>query len=309
MPASLPSASGALRVRVPGSTSNLGPGFDQLGIALDLFLDARFEAGPSGSGLAVEAPPGWPSPDQDRLVACLSDALGQRPDGRLWVESSIPIGRGIGSSGAATVAGLLLGCALAGDLEPDRTRLLARGLRFEGHPDNLGAALFGGAVASCPLPEGGAFALPLPLSASLEFALAWPDQPLFTPAARAVLPEQISRQDAVSNARHLTLLLAGLASGRGDLLARGLEDRWHVPYRLPLLPGSASAFLAARAAGAFGATLSGAGSALLALCPPGRGQAAAEAMADELRRATGAGHARLARVVLDAPRVERVPAR
>ncbi len=290
-------------MRVPGSTSNLGPGFDQLGVALDLFLEARFQRGQDGAGLSVEAPPGWPAPAEDRLLGCLVAALGTQPAGRLSIASEIPIGRGIGSSGAATVAGLLLGRALAGDLAPDRARLLAQGLEFEGHPDNVGAALFGGAVASCPHPEGHVTVLPLPLSQSIEFALAWPDQPLFTPAARGVLPRSISREDAVFNARRLTLLLSGLASGRGDLLAAGLEDRWHVPYRLPLLPGSGAAFAAARAAGAFGATLSGAGSALLALCPQGRGQEVAEAMARELQRATGGGHGRLARVVQGGPAV------
>jgi homoserine kinase len=297
----LPSNWSALRVRVPGSTSNLGPGFDQLGVALDLFLEACFQRAPDGAGLRVDAPPGWPAPAQDRLLECLTAALGAPPTGSLTIASEIPIGRGIGSSGAATVAGLLLGRALAGDLYPDRKRLLALAIEFEGHPDNVGAALFGGAVASCPHPEGGVTVLPLPLAERLEFALAWPDQPLFTPAARGVLPRSLSREDAVFNARRLTLLLAGLASGRGDLLAEGLEDRWHVPYRLPLLPGSKAAFGAARAAGAFGATLSGAGSALLALCPPGRGAAVAEAMAGELRRATGAGHGRLARVVHGVP--------
>lgn len=304
MPIPLPSDWSALKVRVPGSTSNLGPGFDQLGVALDLFLEVRLQRAPAGAGLIVEAPTGWPAPAEDRLLTCLSAELRRPPEGRLRIRSEIPIGRGIGSSGAATVAGLLLGRALAGELAPDRAQILERGLAFEGHPDNLGAALFGGAVASCPHPEGGVTVLPLPLSAALEFALAWPDQALFTPAARSVLPSSIPREDAVFNARRLTLLLAGLASGDGRLLGAGVQDRWHVPYRLPLLPGSAAALLAARAAGAFGATLSGAGSALLALCPPGRGQAVAEAMAHELRRATGSAHARLAQVVRSGPRVE-----
>jgi homoserine kinase len=288
-----------LEVRVPASTSNLGPGFDQLGVALDLFLDLRWTPGEPGR-LTLEAPPDWPEPSEDRLLACLRQAAGSALGGHLRVHSEIPIGRGIGSSGAATAAGLLLGAALRGDLDPDREALLLVGLTAEGHPDNIGAALLGGAVASCPTEDGGLLLTRPRIHQDIEFALAWPDTPLFTPAARQVLPRNLPLADAVFNARRLTLLLAGLESGRGDWLHAGLQDRWHVPYRLPLLPGSARAMEAAHAQGAFGATLSGAGSALLALCPAGSGARVAEAMAEELRRATGSGTARL---VQEAPRV------
>lgn len=293
----------SLRVRVPASTSNLGPGFDQLGVALDLFLEVVLVRGGQGE-LLLETPPGWPLPEGDRLLQCLRQSRQPLPPGRLVVHSEIPIGRGIGSSGAATAAGLLLAAALEGDLDPDRERLLARGTALEGHPDNVGAALLGGAVASCPLEDGGMLWTRPSVHPSIEFALAWPDAPLFTPAARQALPKSVSLTDAVFNARRLTLLLAGLASGRADWLREGLRDRWHAPFRLALLPGAEAALAAALEHGAHGATLSGAGSALLALCPAGLGQPVAEAMAEELRRITGAGTPRLARLVTGQPVVE-----
>jgi homoserine kinase len=301
-----------VRVEVSGSTSNLGPGFDLLGLALSLSLRAsvvgRAEKGPvlrSRAGAAGT----WPDGSEDLLLRAFERAqreLGGEGAWTLEATSEIPVGRGLGSSAAAIVAGLLLGEALA-PRRAGREQLLGWAVEIEGHPDNVAPALFGGCVISVPRAGGSPRIVRIELHPSLGFAVAWPEARLETRFARSILPREVPLADAVENARRLALLLEGLRSGEPELLALGVEDRLHVPYRLPHIPGGAAALEAARAAGSLCATISGSGTALLAIAPHERAQAAADAMASAFRAATGHGTGRVVRPVLQAPTVTPAP--
>ncbi len=297
----------AWKIRVPASTSNLGPGFDQLGLCLSLGLVVQVRS-VEGHAPRRDVPADWPAADEDRLLEALRIGLGadRLPDGlELRARSEIPIGRGLGSSGAAVAAGLRLGRALAGEPNADPHSLLAAGIEAEGHPDNVTASLLGGLTLCLPTGDDRPPVVRPEVHPDLRFVVCWPDQPLPTPEARAALPRQVAFADAVENARRLPVLLEGLRSGDGALLALGIEDRLHVPYRLPLLPGAGQALAAARAAGAYGATISGAGSALIAICPPVACEAVGDALAGEVRAATGHATARTLEVVHSVPTVER----
>jgi len=284
-------------VRVPASTSNLGPGFDCLGLALDLSLRARaqprdadaHEITRTGEAACLRVPAA-----RDLVVLGFERervALGFSGHYSFEVGSDIPIGRGLGSSGAALVAGALLARAIAG--APDeRGALLERCVEIEGHPDNVAAALHGGLTLCTRTRSGHWTVLTPPLAPTIGIAVAWPAQALETPRARAALPEQVPFRDAAENPRRLAFLLEGLRRGDPELIAFGGEDRLHVPYRLPLLPGAAEALRRGRAEGAWLTTLSGAGSGLVALGPPAAMEAVAAVMAAELERATGAGTGR-----------------
>jgi homoserine kinase len=294
-----------LLVRVPASTSNLGPGFDQLGLCLSLWLEVELELDVAGGSCRRAVPGHWPDPDRDLVLSAFERAGGDRRALRSYrVSTEIPLMRGLGSSGAAVAAGLLLGRASVGDFEPDRHHLLRAGIELEGHPDNVAAALFGGCTLCVPLPSDPPPLLPVEVHPALGFVAAWPEQPLPTAQARAVLPATVPFADAVENARRLPLLLEGLRRGDAGLLRHGSRDRLHLPYRLPLLPGAERALAAAEAAGAYLATISGSGSALFAACARDRRAAVAQALAAPLRAARGHAEARALEAVRDAPRVE-----
>lgn len=291
-------------VRVPASTSNLGPGFDCLGLALGLWLEVRatpvaggrHELVRHGEGLAE-----LPAADGDLVLAGferLRKVHAFRGCFRFEVRSEIPVGRGLGSSGAAIVAGALLARSIAGRARVEGA-LLAACIDIEGHPDNVAAALTGGlTLCARTTPEDWTVLTP-PLSPTIGFAVAWPRQPLETPRARAALPASVPFSDATENPRRLAFLLEGLRRGDPGLLAFGGEERLHVRYRLPLLPGAERALAAGHAAGAWLATLSGAGSGLVALGPRGAMEPIAQAMAAELEAATGLGVARVLEPVLE----------
>lgn len=303
----------ALRVRVPASTSNLGPGFDVLGLALDLrlTLTARRLEGIGTASLAQRDGEArhWPGDERDLVIRgfqCAYERLGGARAVELCADSHIPLSRGLGSSGAAITAGLLLGEALAPTRAP-REQLLAWAVELEGHPDNVAPALFGGCVFTAPTASGALRAVPVPLHPSLGFAVAWPAAQLETTFARSLLPREIPHRAAVESARKLACLLEGLRSGMAELLAAGNDDVLHVPYRLPHIPGGAEALQAARAAGAHLATISGSGSALFAICERGATARVAAAMrsAFDARGAGGSSHAVL--TVPRAPEVEQLP--
>jgi len=293
--------SAAWVARVPASTSNLGPGFDLLGLALGLWLEVRVTEGTGRDHELVRTGTGTgelPGAEGDLVLRAFEAVRAARPFAgsfRFDVHSEIPVGRGLGSSGAAVVAGALLARVLS-RAELADSELLARAIELEGHPDNAAAALHGGLTLCARRSNGGWRVITPPLSTRIGFAVAWPASPLPTARARAVLPPSVPFGDAVENPRRLALLLEGLRTGERELIELGGVDRLHVSYRLPLLPGSERAFAAAREAGAWMTTLSGAGSGLLALGERGRMEPVAEAMAAELRAATGLGTGR----VLDA---------
>lgn len=274
--------SSALRVRVPASTSNLGPGFDLLGLALSLFLEVELR--PAPGTLTLERGPGcedWPPRNDNRLVASFDRALtacGVRERGCvLHARSEIPVGRGFGSSGAAIVAGILL----ASEIAPRSLTLdeqLALAIELEGHPDNVTPALLGGCTLSAARIGAAPLVVQQSVHRSLAFALAWPAATLETTFARKLLPQEVPFADAAENPRRLAMLLEGLRTGQRDLIAFGEHDRLHVPYRLPHIRGGAEALTAARNAGAWLATVSGSGSGLIAIGERSRIVAIADAM-------------------------------
>jgi homoserine kinase len=305
-----------LEVRVPASTSNLGPGFDCLGLALDLELHVRVErvadsGGPTFGALTGTAET-WPR-DATNLVWRAFERAARElgSPARAWridAHSAIPVARGLGSSGAAVAAGLLLASALAPRRATD-AELLRWGCALEGHPDNSSAALLGGCTLSVPIEPAapGAHAelvvLQPALSTELGFALAWPRSALPTAVARRALPPSVPFADAVENPRRLALLLEGLRSADPRLLALGGEDRLHVRHRLPLIAGAEEALAAARDAGAWLATISGSGSALIALGPRGKRAEIAEALRAELERAEPGAEATVVEPALGRPAV------
>lgn len=295
-----PSAERVLTVRVPASTSNLGPGFDQLGLALDLPLIVKLE-GPFVRAhhelcLEGEIAQGWPT-EGNRMLRAF-DALWQFahsestqvPRFRFHVRSEIPLCRGLGSSGAATAAGLVLAArCLAADGTggtPTSNKDLERiGAAIEGHPDNVIASLYGGCTLGVQLEDGSLRVVRPQVHDGLLFPVAWPSTPLSTETARAAMPASLSLEDVVWNTRRLGLLLEGLRTADPDLLRHGVDDRLHTPYRLPLIDGAEEALRAAYDAGAFCAAISGSGSALVAAhTAPAVAQSIANAMREVLAK-------------------------
>jgi homoserine kinase len=258
-------------VRVPCSTSNLGAGFDCIGLAFDTYLDAGYE--PGAHELSVQRAGTLRDLDialpDDRLVLAFRAELRRRgvtdPGGTLLCTSSIPVARGLGSSAAATVAGIALATAACGDTL-DRDAALASAVRLEGHPDNAAPALFGGLIAVATGESGAPLAMQLPLSPDIAFVFAASDAPVSTQRARAALPQHVPHSAAARNLGRMAALLYGLAHADAKALAIGFTDELHVPYRLPLITGGNAALKAATAAGAWGATISGSGSGLIAVC-------------------------------------------
>lgn len=276
-------------VFVPATSANMGPGFDALGLALP--FGNRFEvseAAESGTSYRLMGE-GETSPlSAERnlfLVAAsrLADEVGSAlPPLSIACHASIPLGRGLGSSASAVVGGLLAANRLLGEpLGPDDLLRLATAL--EGHPDNVAPALLGGVCIAVQ----GATGLLVERIAAAEapgLVVAIPAFELSTATARAALPSLVPLGDAVYNVGRAALLTAALCSGRSELLGEALGDRLHQPYREPLVQGMAEVTRAAREAGAWGTTLSGAGPTLLAWCPEGRREAVARAMASAWER-------------------------
>jgi homoserine kinase len=269
-------------VRVPATSANLGPGYDCLGIALTLYNTARLTAGdewgpqpPDSSAITITAK-GVDAPkiplDPGNLVyqsAALVFARAGRWPQRLalHLDGEIPVGSGLGSSSAAVVAGLLAANALTGD-RLSQTTLLEMAAEIEGHPDNVAPAILGGLVLGIMPGEASDHllleSLPVP---PLRAVVVLPDFHFPTAAARAVVPQTISRADAIHNAGRMGLLVHALTHGDYGYLSTAMDDRLHQPYRLPLIPGAADALAAAYNAGAAGVALSGAGPSLIAFAP------------------------------------------
>jgi homoserine kinase len=257
-----------VRVRVPASTSNLGPGFDCLGLALQLYTTVEVESPAPGLALRVSGaePEGIPPGRDNFVLRGLCHALGrpleEPPALRIAIHNDIPVGRGLGSSGAAWVAGLVAGRLLAGDDVVPRS-LLDAATRLEGHPDNVAPALLGGLVASAA-DAGQVHAVGVPLPAGLSLVLVIPDRTTSTQAARALLPSVVPFADAVHNVAHTALLLGALVRGDWELVRPALHDRLHQERRLSLVPGLAEALAALDGEpGCAGAVLSGSGPTLV----------------------------------------------
>lgn len=260
-------------VRVPASTSNLGAGFDCAGAAVDKWLTATvrlddrlttsvIERRGTLADLAVTT-------EDDRLVAGFRAACAVRgfdPPRSVHarVDSEIPVARGLGSSAAATVAGAAAANTLLA-LDLDDLRLLRLCATIEGHADNVAPAILGGA---CLVVDAGTpLVAPLVVHSTLALVFAIPEFAVETAEARRILPSHVSHATATRGAAYAAALVCGLEIGDAALLSAGLNDVLHVPFRESLVPGLATVVNAARLAGAFGATLSGSGSAIVAVAP------------------------------------------
>lgn len=261
-----------VRVRVPATSANLGPGFDTLGLALDLHDEIEMSVADSGCRVAVV---GEGASDvgegADNLVvraACAAfDRLGVTPPGLdVGCHNRIPQGRGLGSSAAAIVAGVSAAAALARDLGAaamSPAEVFALAVELEGHPDNVAACLSGGLAVAWRAEEAHRWVRlePHPLLSPVAFV---PDGTLSTRAARGLLPEHVTHADAAANAGRAALLVAALTTGRTDLLMEATEDRLHQGYRAPAMPDTVDLLAKLRAVGV-AAVLSGAGPTILTL--------------------------------------------
>ena len=267
----------------PASTSNLGPGFDCLGLALGLRLTAtatriesgfRIERKGEGSDLAID-------PHRDAVLASfrrLCRAAGRpTPTIALSIDSQIPVARGLGSSAAAIVAGLSLANRWLGN-RFTREDLLAEAIAIEGHPDNVSASLYGGLTLSLPRSGGSVEALRIRPPAGIGITLVIPEIRVSTEKARALLPKSVPLAAAAANTARAMALLHALERRRFDLLADALHDVYHVPYRARLIPGYGRVVEAGLRAGAAGVTISGSGPTLLAFHAPGAGARVGAAM-------------------------------
>ncbi|HEY2995390.1 MAG TPA: homoserine kinase [Methylomirabilota bacterium] len=283
-----------VHVRVPATSANLGAGFDALGLALALYNEVTATEA-DGVTVALEGQGSGRLPTGgDNIVARgvrqAYDAAARPFKGvALTCVNRIPTARGLGSSAAAWVGGLLAGNALLGG-PLSREALLALAARAEGHPDNAAAALYGGLTVSCALGDGRIATVSLPVPGTLRWIVLVPETTSSTADARAVLPDSVPRGDAVFNVQRVSLLLAGLQSGRVDVLAAALDDRLHQPYRRRFFPWMTAVIDAAREAGALGGVLSGAGPSVLAAVS-GDADAVARAMEGALAAAGLRGRA------------------
>jgi homoserine kinase len=256
-------------VRVPGSSANLGPGFDCMAAALALYLE--LEVAETGQ-FAVETDLSV-AKGRENLCVRAFERLHPADGFTFKIRSEIPLSGGLGSSAAAIVAGLTAADHLF-ELDAD---LLAEAAALEGHPDNVAAALYGGFVV-CADDQATRFEPPT----GLEALAVVPHEAVRTSAARAALGEQVSLEDAVFNVAHGALLTLGLAKGDWDLLARGLKDRLHQQQRAALFPRSLELATRARELGALGATISGAGPTVLVWCFYEQTGAVAQALQEEI---------------------------
>ena len=252
-------------VRAPASSANLGPGFDCFGIAWQLYNYIEFS--PADELIITGCDEKYANPEN---LACRSFtlALKKRGIGEKGVkidfkETDIPVSRGLGSSSALIVAG-----ALAADgmysLGLSKEELLEVTTEIEGHPDNVAPALLGGLTASTMV-GADPVTVHFPLSEKLHFAALVPPFELSTALARSVLPEKITKADAVFNVSRAALVLNALGSGDAALLGVGMEDRVHQPYRFPLIEGHELAESIVKKCGGKAICISGAGSTLLAV--------------------------------------------
>jgi homoserine kinase len=260
-----------ITIRVPATSANLGPGFDSLGLALDLWnetvitLAIEYTVQINGEGAEKL------SPGENNLIIRsaqkLAECVGKRlPPFHVDCINRIPLSSGLGSSAAAKLTGLLgANKLLSQPLSNDEILDLAA--EMEGHSDNVASALLGGLVVST-LEKGKVFAHKINIGIGNDFpihiTIVLPDFHLPTKQARAALPQQVSRKDAVHNISRAVLVTEAFRNGDMDLLGKAMTDTLHQPYRLSLIPGAQEALDAAKRAGASAVALSGAGPSLIA---------------------------------------------
>ena len=263
-----------IAVRLPASTSNLGPGFDCFGLALKLYLTVRATPVPDSTELCRVTTTGAPENEAlprnavNLIYRAMSFAARREgialPPVELQVHNEIPLASGLGSSAAAIVAGIKLAGLITGRDIPDQS-IQNYATEFEGHPDNVAASLYGGFVVSCMRGDGTVVSTKFDWPAKIRVVVVSPHSQLPTHVARAALPRMVSRGEAVYNLQRTALFTSALAQQRYDLLWEAMRDRLHQPQRESLVPGLAEALALPRMQGLLGIALSGAGPSIVAL--------------------------------------------
>lgn len=263
-----------MKVRVPASTSNLGPGFDCFGLALKLYLTVEATVTSEASEPCRVTTTGakeneaLPRNAVNLIYRAMSFTAHREgvslPPVELTAHNEIPLASGLGSSAAAIVAGIKLSALLTGKSISDQS-VLNFATEFEGHPDNVAASIFGGFLASCIRSDGTVLSTRFDWPAQIRVVVVSPHSQLPTHVARAALPRTITRVDAVQNLQRTALFTAAIAQHRYDLLWEAMRDRLHQPYRESLVPGLAEALALPRTHGLLGIALSGAGPSIVAL--------------------------------------------
>ena len=262
-----------IKVRVPATTANLGPGFDTLGLALALYNSISMRISDDELKILVEGEGAEFVPLNQRNIVYRSALKVFEylqvpvPGLTIHLNNDIPIARGLGSSAAAIIGGIVAASHLAGQtLTAQQVLYLAN--QVEGHPDNITPALLGGLTISCLEGDQVVF-IKTEMPADLKAVVAIPDFQLSTAEARKVLPKAVSLQDAVYNVSRSSLLVAALMSGKLDVLPTAMSDRLHQPYRARLIPGLEDVFKAGLEAGALGVVISGSGPTTIAFAKEG----------------------------------------
>ena len=284
-----------IRVKAPATTANLGPGYDCLGLALDVWNTLEVEILPGGDSVVEISGEGVGElgTGHDNLVYramefLFRDAGESMPALRINCDNKIPLARGMGSSAAAIAGGLVAANSLCSQ-EYTVSDLLEMAATIEGHPDNVAAAVLGG-MRLVIMDEGSRlYTVPVNVPPELHAVVFVPQVRISTEDARSVLPEKVAMLDAVHNMGRVGLLVAAMATNHPEYLAVATQDRIHQPYRQPLFPAMKVIFQAALDAGAMGVFLSGSGSTVLALTK-GREMTVAYEMAEAARQANVEGN-------------------
>lgn len=257
-----------VRVQVPATTANLGPGFDCLGMALQLYNSVEMTETGTGLHIEIHGEGNQDIPrDENNMVFQAARKVfkqaGLKPTGlRIKLSNNIPVARGLGSSTAAIVGGMIAANIISGN-KLDNKDIINLAYSMEGHPDNVAAAVLGGIVVAVPA-DGEVRCIKIPPPRLLQAAISIPDFTLSTRTSRDVLPQQVPINDAAFNLGRVALLVSALYTGDINQFGVAMEDRLHQPYRTNLVPGMKKVFAAARLAGAKGITLSGSGPTIIA---------------------------------------------
>ncbi|HMG03495.1 MAG TPA: homoserine kinase [Edaphobacter sp.] len=272
----IPAPVGALHLRLPATSANLGPGFDALGLAMALYLTIEARVSESGAfhidatGRNAEA---CSVIDNNLILTTYVDVLANAgvfsPRLHLKLNNEIPLGMGCGSSAAALLAGVMLANHF-GQLNWSSQQILEEACRREGHPDNVAACFLGGMTVSL-MSDSSVKTATYGDKLNWSLLLALPSASLSTSKARALLPEHYSREDAVANIQATALLVSAFALHRGDLLASAMRDRIHQPYRMEVCPLLPRLLPLAGTHGVLGVALSGAGPSVLLIAEQASG--------------------------------------
>lgn len=257
-----------VRVQVPATTANMGPGFDCLGMALQLYNTVEMSFSPAGLFIEIQGEGASEIPkDEKNMVYLAAQKVfrlsGQEPAGlKIKLTNSIPVSRGLGSSTAAIIGGMIAANILSGN-KLSQKDIINSAFSMEGHPDNIAAAVLGGIVVAVHA-DGDVKCHKILPPKNLRAVVSIPDFTLSTRTSREALPQQVPLNDAAFNLGRVALLIASLYSGDINQFGTAMEDRIHQPYRTSLVPGMKKVFAAAKLAGAKGITLSGAGPSIVA---------------------------------------------